>query len=233
MAHWLPHLGGRQPSSNSSGRQKKSKDGPSTDLFGGLDVHDAAALRDWDSSDSDTQTSLLRPAKIQHGRSLSNPFPSIFDTANGAQPSGSRPQATASREERAYEQNMASKTGRSPRKDSTTKDKEFSTGNCMTCASLVRWPMGLDVFKCTICATVNDLTPREHASKSHRGYGRGRVDRPGQSQREDRDNSQGKRRHYNLYTAIRLTHSLKRNPFPYYTQKSLYDNVSTHIFRRL
>lgn len=36
---------------------------------------------------------------------------------------------------------------------------DFKTGHCMTCASLVRWPKDLFVFRCTICMTVNDIEP--------------------------------------------------------------------------
>ncbi|OTB05388.1 hypothetical protein M426DRAFT_72892 [Hypoxylon sp. CI-4A] len=38
---------------------------------------------------------------------------------------------------------------------------DFATGNCMTCASLVRWPKELPVFRCTICLTINDIKPRD------------------------------------------------------------------------
>lgn len=36
-------------------------------------------------------------------------------------------------------------------------DKDFTSGNCMTCGALSRWPKGLRVFKCTLCVTINDL----------------------------------------------------------------------------
>lgn len=45
--------------------------------------------------------------------------------------------------------------------------KDFATGNCMTCSSLMRWPKELKVFKCTICTTINDLVvPGSEATKS-------------------------------------------------------------------
>ena len=37
--------------------------------------------------------------------------------------------------------------------------KELVTGKCATCGSLVRWPKDVDVFRCTICLMVNDLSP--------------------------------------------------------------------------
>ena len=39
------------------------------------------------------------------------------------------------------------------------EEKEFVTGKCATCDSLVRWPRHLDVFRCTMCLMVNDLKP--------------------------------------------------------------------------
>lgn len=36
-------------------------------------------------------------------------------------------------------------------------DKDFASGNCMTCGAMSRWPKGLKVFKCTLCMTINDL----------------------------------------------------------------------------
>ncbi len=45
----------------------------------------------------------------------------------------------------------------------TNTAKDFATGSCMTCGSLVRWPRELRVFKCTICLTINDLGPRDLA----------------------------------------------------------------------
>ena len=39
------------------------------------------------------------------------------------------------------------------------EEKEFVTGKCVTCDSLVRWPRHLDVFRCTVCLMVNDFKP--------------------------------------------------------------------------
>ena len=36
-------------------------------------------------------------------------------------------------------------------------DKDFASGNCMTCGAMSRWPKGLKVFKCTLCMAINDL----------------------------------------------------------------------------
>lgn len=42
---------------------------------------------------------------------------------------------------------------------SQSEEKDLSTGRCITCDSLVRWPRHLDVFRCTVCLMVNDLKP--------------------------------------------------------------------------
>lgn len=39
------------------------------------------------------------------------------------------------------------------------QDRDLMTGKCMTCDSMVRWPKGLAVFRCSVCVTINDLTP--------------------------------------------------------------------------
>jgi hypothetical protein len=41
------------------------------------------------------------------------------------------------------------------------------TGRCMTCASMVRWPKDLSVFRCTVCLTINDLAPISTFEASH------------------------------------------------------------------
>lgn len=53
--------------------------------------------------------------------------------------------------------------------------KDFATGNCMTCGSLMRWPKDLKVFKCTICATINDLATSGRDS-TNLGFGGKRRD---------------------------------------------------------
>ena len=36
---------------------------------------------------------------------------------------------------------------------------DFASGRCMTCDSDVKWPKEIDVFRCTVCHTINDLKP--------------------------------------------------------------------------
>ncbi|KAL2265395.1 hypothetical protein VTJ83DRAFT_6495 [Remersonia thermophila] len=57
---------------------------------------------------------------------------------------------------------------------STSSHRDFATGRCMTCASLVRWPKDLPVFRCSICLTINDLA-RAPAAGTHRRTGSGMV----------------------------------------------------------
>jgi E3 ubiquitin-protein ligase HECTD2 len=48
---------------------------------------------------------------------------------------------------------------RGHRNGSSIGSRDFATGRCMTCGSLVRWPRELQMFRCTICMTINDLQP--------------------------------------------------------------------------
>ncbi|KAI1780519.1 hypothetical protein F4818DRAFT_395998 [Hypoxylon cercidicola] len=112
------------------------------------------------SSDDDIPISnSKRPP--QHSRSMSHPFPSLFsskkkkntrpDNQYGSEDfvgdSSPKPRAQPN-----IQQNAAPR--RIPR-----GPVDFATGSCMTCASLVRWPKELHVFRCTICLTINDIKP--------------------------------------------------------------------------
>ncbi|KAI0376176.1 hypothetical protein F5Y04DRAFT_267111 [Hypomontagnella monticulosa] len=118
-----------------------------------------------DSSSDDDDipiTKSKRPA--QHSRSMSHPFPSLFSSkkkknARSGDQSGKdevdwgddiRPKPKAAQLN--PQQNAV--PGRIPRGPT-----DFATGNCMTCASLARWPKELHIFRCTICLTINDLKP--------------------------------------------------------------------------
>ncbi|KAK3989865.1 putative E3 ubiquitin-protein ligase [Cladorrhinum sp. PSN332] len=114
-----------------------------------------------DSSSDDEGLNVSRP---RHTRSMSHPFPSLFSSkkkksgpmARADDDSGSdsgRPAGPLS--------NMRGKAppSRGHRNGSSAGSRDYVAGNCMTCASLVRWPRELHVFKCTICLTINDLQP--------------------------------------------------------------------------
>jgi E3 ubiquitin-protein ligase HECTD2 len=98
-----------------------------------------------------------RPARTpNHGRSKSHPFPSLFSSKKKRQGEGAGMDSTdddsGSSPVLPPKQNASAKQGKIPEKDLTT-------GRCMTCDSMVRWPKDLKVFRCTVCLTINDLKP--------------------------------------------------------------------------
>lgn len=100
-----------------------------------------------DSPDSGT-------AKLNHNRSFSHPFPSIFGSKKSEKKSkqgGDFDGVRDARHEEAHNKNPAAESS-APR-----GDRQPVTGKCMTCDSTVRWPQGLKVFRCTTCLTINDL----------------------------------------------------------------------------
>ncbi|KAK1782910.1 hypothetical protein QBC45DRAFT_468406 [Copromyces sp. CBS 386.78] len=128
------------------------------------------------SSDEDFRSSGARPPqRPAHRRSMSHPFPSLFSSKK------KKPYqmyAGDSESETVDEAGYAPKLGttrpptqhsRGHRNVPSTGNNDYSTGKCMTCGSLVRWPKELSVFKCTICLTINDLQP----SSSGQGQGQG------------------------------------------------------------
>ncbi|KAI8963410.1 HECT-domain-containing protein [Daldinia sp. FL1419] len=111
-----------------------------------------------DSSSDDDDIPVKKPNRpSQHSRSMSHPFPSLFSSKKrkNARPddeSGSGDLTVDIGPKPIHQQNMAPRMiPRGP--------ADFATGNCMTCASLVRWPKELHIFRCTICLTINDLKP--------------------------------------------------------------------------
>lgn len=133
---------------------------------------------DSSSSDEDFRSTAARPQTAQrpaHRRSMSHPFPSLFSSKKKKT---YQMYAGDSESETVDEAGYAPKLGtirpptqqpRGHRNVPSTGNKDYSTGNCMTCGSLVRWPRELSVFKCTICLTVNDLQP----TGSAQGQGQG------------------------------------------------------------
>ncbi|OTB12914.1 hypothetical protein K445DRAFT_320409 [Daldinia sp. EC12] len=120
-----------------------------------------------DSSSDDDDIPVTKPNRpAQHSRSMSHPFPSLFSSKKkkNARPddeSGSGDFTADIGPKPIPQQNMAPRMiPRGP--------QDFATGNCMTCASLVRWPKELYIFRCTICLTINDLKPYDPAA-SHTG----------------------------------------------------------------
>lgn len=125
-----------------------------------------------DSSDSDSEFHpQSRPRRPGHSRSMSQPFPSLFSGKKKRQNSnaGPSPDLDFTDDDTAMSNQVVNhKRGGGP-----AGSKDFATGNCMTCGSMVRWPKDLKVFKCTICTTVNDLPP-DAAEKDGDGRSRWR-----------------------------------------------------------
>jgi E3 ubiquitin-protein ligase HECTD2 len=106
------------------------------------------------NSQASNQGSSRRRSTSRHGRSMSHPFPSIFQSKKKRQVDNSALDSADTGHSRLIPQ--------SPSKITTSKflrvpDKDLVTGKCMTCDSVVRWPKELTVFRCTVCLTINDL----------------------------------------------------------------------------
>ncbi|KAF7539884.1 hypothetical protein G7054_g1731 [Neopestalotiopsis clavispora] len=94
------------------------------------------------------------PMHPSHSRSMSHPFPTLFASKKSRKqpsPDDTTDDDTAKYGHSTLLPNMSKKPHRGP--------ADFTNGNCMTCSGKVRWPKDLSVFRCTICATINDLTP--------------------------------------------------------------------------
>ncbi len=116
------------------------------------------------SSDDDGVPAPVSKRPSLHSRSMSNPFPSLFSgkkkKASGGQFDHPRNEGLANHNDDSRHQPQSN-----PRAQPTMSRKasrgpaDHATGHCMTCSSLVRWPKELQVFRCTICLTINDLKP--------------------------------------------------------------------------
>lgn len=94
-----------------------------------------------------------------HGRSMSHPFPSLFSGKKKRHDDGVGGTGVDSTDE-----DLSSSSPMRPQKQERTvkpkvPEKDLTTGKCMTCDSMVRWPKNLSVFRCTVCLTINDLKP--------------------------------------------------------------------------
>ncbi|KAL7902557.1 hypothetical protein HDV63DRAFT_22233 [Trichoderma sp. SZMC 28014] len=123
------------------------------------------AKPDYISSDSEAESSQQHRGRTSnHSRSMSNPFPSLFGSRK-RQGSTSKPSVDVGK---ASTGSASNKQANTHRRGSPARSRDFATGNCMTCASLVKWPRDLKVFKCTICMTINDLVPLSVDSQNSR-----------------------------------------------------------------
>jgi E3 ubiquitin-protein ligase HECTD2 len=129
-------------------------------------------------SSSESETELPPPSttnsayrRPQHSRSMSHPFPSLFGSKNRDIQDSIEPSAAGiDRSQSAGTMPRIGPLSRTHKRNvgdgPSSGSKDYATGNCMTCASLVRWPRGLKVFKCTICATINDIRVRDDEPRS-------------------------------------------------------------------
>jgi E3 ubiquitin-protein ligase HECTD2 len=139
-----------------------------THLFGALDIsNNQAQAEDSSSSESDTQRLKTTTSTSRHGRSMSNPFPSFLGGPKKRRGSAIQVQADPGHCENVGGTMAGPSVVNQHKRGGPAGSKDFATGTCMTCASLMRWPRELKVFKCTICTTINDLViPASEADKS-------------------------------------------------------------------
>ncbi len=124
--------------------------------------------RQGDSSSSEDDI-IAKPKPLsKHSRSMSHPFPSLF--------SSKKKKHAAADNEFGYDDDVgdhdyntkiysSSSQAANPSK-AAPGPAELATGNCMTCAGLVRWPKELSVFRCTKCLTINDVKSYTLAPRS-------------------------------------------------------------------
>ncbi|KAK2018852.1 HECT-domain-containing protein [Colletotrichum eremochloae] len=127
-------------------------------------ILDSPHLQD-DSSSSESDFHPRRPRRPTHSRSMSHPFPSLFSSKK------KRPGAAHDTDSEDDAPVMTKPSGNSTHKRGGTNggSRDFATGNCMTCGSLVRWPRELKVFKCTVCVTINDIHPDQPGTRANSG----------------------------------------------------------------
>ncbi|KZF19980.1 HECT-domain-containing protein [Xylona heveae TC161] len=112
----------------------------------------------------------------KHGRSKSHPFPSLFGSSKKrAIPVDPWGDIDSSDESGLsifppFDGNLPFGAGGDGHYRSGKMDeRNIKTGHCLTCASMVRWPQGATVFRCPLCAMVNDLKTTELPSPPKAG----------------------------------------------------------------
>lgn len=113
-------------------------------------------------SSTDYEGSPSRHHRPFHVRSLSNSFPSLFRGNKRKERKWDSAAEVLSNADFPYDESYLpwSPEASGLQGDQDPDDmKAFTSGNCMTCGSTMRWPKEVDVFKCTICVTINDLVP--------------------------------------------------------------------------
>ncbi|KAI9697257.1 MAG: putative E3 ubiquitin-protein ligase [Candelina mexicana] len=99
----------------------------------------------------------------RHGRSISHPFPSLFSPTKKANRFEREPDILDLTDDdlaitsQSLPSSKASKSGHGQTEQDTNKN--LASGRCMTCNRLVRWPGDVKIFRCSICAMINDTEP--------------------------------------------------------------------------
>ncbi|KAI1820270.1 HECT-domain-containing protein [Xylaria intraflava] len=124
------------------------------------------------SSSSSEDSFVSRPKQLsKHSRSMSHPFPSLFSIKRkknaAANEFGYDDDDDDDIDDDGGTQNLYSSSSQAMGSSRLPPGhSDFVTGNCMTCASLVRWPKELHIFRCTKCLTINDLNPSTPGPRS-------------------------------------------------------------------
>ena len=125
-----------------------------------------------------------------HGRSFSNPFPSLFGGKKVNKGVGVDIIDTGleALDDRVFEDRqedaLAEESTLGIGELVTHRKSDSATGKCMTCGLTVKWAEHLEVFRCTVCLTINDLKspfqritpPNGCRSESQFGSGRTSMD---------------------------------------------------------
>lgn len=106
-----------------------------------------------------TMTTAERTRRQSHARSNSQPFPSLMNGSLLRKP----------------EKKIINREFAADLEDDTTglnqsrnPGDDMVNGKCMTCNSTCRWPKNVQVFRCMICLTVNDLEPHPVSARTER-----------------------------------------------------------------
>lgn len=104
-----------------------------------------------------------------HSRSRSHPFPSLFSGKRNNDGISARLEST---DDEGFGSSSRSPAMAGQGQRSRAPEKDLTTGKCMTCASNMKWPQSLGVFRCSICQTINDLktfVEQNHYSQLNNG----------------------------------------------------------------
>lgn len=111
---------------------------------------------------TNTSTSNLRNHRRSHARSTSQPFPSLMNSNALRKPDKKLTKRDFGLDlDFDFDEDGAAAAGLD---QARTAGDDMVTGKCITCNSTCRWPRHVQVFRCTICLTVNDLEPRPAAN---------------------------------------------------------------------